>query len=177
MKVMALDVSTKTGLALFHDPVTFTTEVINAPKKECRIQRASLYRDAVAKKVSDFKPDLCVLEGYGFNNANTLVTLVEIGTMIRSALVDASVPMLEIPPLSLKKFVTGQGNVKKEVIIKEVFKRWGAEFDSNDEADAFSLGKMVYCLAGHDVGIPKAHITKAMEEYRKIILNLSSKNY
>lgn len=48
------------------------------------------------------------------------------------------------PPTTLKKFVTGKGNSKKELILLEVYKRWGIEFKNNNLADAFVLAKMAY---------------------------------
>lgn len=47
-----------------------------------------------------------------------------------------------IPPTVLKKFVTGKGNSKKELMLLNVYKRWDVEFSDNNLADAFSLAKM-----------------------------------
>lgn len=46
-----------------------------------------------------------------------------------------------IAPGTLKKFVTGKGTAKKELMLKNVFKRWGADFDDNNLADAYSLAR------------------------------------
>jgi crossover junction endodeoxyribonuclease RuvC len=53
-----------------------------------------------------------------------------------------------VAPTSLKKFVTGKGNAAKELVIKEVFKRWGLEPADNNEADAIVLLMIGRCLAG-----------------------------
>ena len=47
-----------------------------------------------------------------------------------------------IEPTVLKKFVTGKGQCKKDLILLKVFKRFGVEFESNDLADAYSLARM-----------------------------------
>lgn len=47
-----------------------------------------------------------------------------------------------IPPTTLKKFVTGKGTAKKELILLNVYKRWGVEFSDNNLADAYSLSRM-----------------------------------
>ena len=47
-----------------------------------------------------------------------------------------------IPPTTLKKFITGKGNTKKELMLLKVYKRWGVEFTDNNMADAFSLARM-----------------------------------
>jgi len=47
-----------------------------------------------------------------------------------------------IPPTTLKKFITGKGNAKKELMLLQVYKRWGVEFKNNNLADAYSLARM-----------------------------------
>lgn len=47
-----------------------------------------------------------------------------------------------IPPTTLKKFITGKGNAKKELMLLQVYKRWGVEFTDNNMADAYSLARM-----------------------------------
>ncbi len=47
-----------------------------------------------------------------------------------------------IPPTTLKKFVTGKGNCKKDLMLLKVYKRWGIEFDNDNLCDAFSLARM-----------------------------------
>ena len=44
---------------------------------------------------------------------------------------------------TLKKFVTGKGNCKKDLNLLKVFKKWGVEFDVNDLADAYGLARMI----------------------------------
>lgn len=165
MKVLALDISTKTGVGMFESPTKHSTKTLVHKPEKCRIQRALRYSDDMDHLIQEFDPDVAIIEGYGYGNAHTLVTLVEIGTTIRSSLVRNSVPMIEVPPTTLKKFVCGSGNAAKELMIKEIYKRWGAELPTNDEADAFALGMMAYALLGMDVGIPKSHMVKSMEEY------------
>ena len=46
-----------------------------------------------------------------------------------------------VAPQALKKFVTGKGNVKKDQMKLAVFKRWGVEFPTTDETDAYALAQ------------------------------------
>lgn len=46
-------------------------------------------------------------------------------------------------PSQIKKFATGKGNAKKEIMIKECYKKYGLEFNTNDEVDAFFIAKML----------------------------------
>ena len=47
-----------------------------------------------------------------------------------------------IAPGTLKKFITGKGNTKKDLILLKVFKKWGVEFEIDDLADAYGLARM-----------------------------------
>ncbi len=57
-----------------------------------------------------------------------------------------SIQMVE--PKKLKKFVTGTGNAKKQLMLKEVYKKWGADFNSDNLADAFGLAMFSLFLEG-----------------------------
>jgi len=47
-----------------------------------------------------------------------------------------------IAPGTLKKFVTGKGNAKKDLMLLKVYKKWGVEFEVDDLADAYGLARM-----------------------------------
>ena len=47
-----------------------------------------------------------------------------------------------IAPGALKKFVTGSGNAKKNLMLMKVFKRWGEEFSDDNLCDAYGLARM-----------------------------------
>jgi len=48
-----------------------------------------------------------------------------------------------VTPGELKKFVTGKGNAKKDMMLLHVFKKWGIEFSNHDLADAYSLARYI----------------------------------
>jgi Holliday junction resolvasome RuvABC endonuclease subunit len=58
--------------------------------------------------------------------------------MLRKRNVDYSI----IAPGTLKKFVTGDGRAKKDLMLLKVFKKWGVEFEDDNLADAYSLARM-----------------------------------
>jgi crossover junction endodeoxyribonuclease RuvC len=47
-----------------------------------------------------------------------------------------------ITPGTLKKFVADTGNAKKELMLLNVYKKWGVEFKDNNLADAYGLARM-----------------------------------
>jgi Holliday junction resolvasome RuvABC endonuclease subunit len=80
------------------------------------------------------------IEGYSFGSfGNSSISLGELGGVIRLTLSDKEIPYFEVPPTSLKLFVTGKGGSDKAVMLKELLKRWGHDINQNDEGDAVAL--------------------------------------
>lgn len=148
MKTLGLDISTKTGLAVVSSDkkVLYTAQIEVGSLKGW--ERAQFIVASIMEAHTKYKPDLVVIEGYGYANAHTLVTLAEIGTLVRYFLWQEGIKYVEVPPNSLKMFVTGKGTSKKEVILLEVFKQWGVTAQTNDIADAIGLGMFGLALKG-----------------------------
>ena len=154
MIVMGIDPSTKTGYVILrgaHMADGSTTASvcqygeINFPKKRGMDRVQSIGRQ-IGDLIDEWSPDAVVIEGYAFANRHTLVTLVEIQTCIRLHLHEYSVKRdrqtwAECQPSMLKKFVTGKGTSKKDVVMLNVFKTWGFEGTDN-EADAYGLAML-----------------------------------
>lgn len=83
------------------------------------------------------------LEGPSFSSSGAFV--LQMGALhflIRLFLYKKNIDYKIIAPGSLKKFITGKGTAKKELMLLNVYKKWGAEFDDNNLADAYSLARM-----------------------------------
>lgn len=76
-----------------------------------------------------------------------------------------------ITPSRLKKWATGRGNAKKDEIMLAVYKRWGIETRTSDEADAVALATLGLALAGGDAG----KLTKEQLEVLAAIRNPKAK--
>lgn len=86
--------------------------------------------------------DLVVMEGYANAAKFGREMAGELGAVVKMAVLDVvGQPPLIVPPTSLKKFVTGSGAAKKNVMIAHVFKRWDVMFTDDNQADAYSLEK------------------------------------
>ena len=152
--VLALDISTIMGVCVF------TSDGVLELGREVQfkglkgIERVDAFLGEAVELVQTYSPKIVVLEGYGYANAHTLATLVEIGTAVRLGLHACGVIPMVVAPSQLKKFATGKGNAKKEQIILEVFKRWGFTATTNNIADAYVLGKMGLARAWPEKGGP-----------------------
>ena len=49
---------------------------------------------------------------------------------------------LKVPPMTLKKYAAGKGNAKKQEMLLQIYKRWGVEFNDDNAADAYALGRL-----------------------------------
>lgn len=98
------------------------------------------------------------IEGYAFGSDTAWATsLRELGGIVRYHLRKARLPLVEVTPTQLKKFATGDGRADKNIVLKEVFKRWELDLSDDNMADAFVLAKIGVALSrpGGLVGLTK----------------------
>ncbi len=70
----------------------------------------------------------------------------------------------------LKMFLTGKGMAKKELILKEVYKRWNFDTNDNNEADAFVMWKILKALyheADEPVTVYQKDILKRIKKFNE----------
>lgn len=85
-------------------------------------------------------PELVVLEGYDPHprGALALIRAAELGGILRARLAGYRIPFVDIAPSTLKKYATGKGNAKKELMLAYALEA-GAHATNDDEADAYWL--------------------------------------
>lgn len=93
--------------------------------------------------------DLVIIEDYAYAQHSTSVTaLAELGGVIRWELSKAHKEMLIVTSSQVKKFATGKGIAPKNVILKEVYRRYKQDFNDDNAADAFILAKIGQAVLG-----------------------------
>lgn len=98
--------------------------------------------EAIRAHVMDFvvpHVELAVVEGYSFGSKGQTHATGEMGGVVRHALYMAGVAYIDVPPNTVKKYATGNGNAGKFAMIKAADKRLGYDGESDDEADALWL--------------------------------------
>lgn len=162
MRVLALDVSTSTGAAVVEvnngRPTILWAGLLLPPKGLTGMRRAGAITQKVVDTCEEWKPEKVWIEGYAFSFKGSGTVLVEIGTIIRYFLYQEGYEYIEVSPTTLKKFATGNGAAQKDLMIKEVYKKWGYDTDSNDVADAVALGMFGLAAEG------KLTLTKVQQE-------------
>lgn len=155
MKVMGVDASpSSTGVVVLQpqegglkQDMRWCERAIQITDKR-GIERGVAQVEKLDEVLVSLQPELVVFEAYAFVFRKTIQQTIEVGTCLRIAVMRREVPYLEVPPLQLKKFVTGTGKGKKDVMRLYVYKRWGYEHDCDDIVDAFALAQVGLAYLG-----------------------------
>ncbi len=160
MRVMGVDTSTKTGYVILDDKGdVVNVGVLSHKPQSNRFARFAHYTREVSELVDAYGVDLVIIEGYSFAGKFNNSLQYELGACIRMRLYQEEIPFIEVPPTSLKKFVTGKGNAKKDLMLLNVYKRWEFDTEDDNEADAYGLAQFGRAILGHDTGVPSVNFT------------------
>lgn len=170
---IGLDLSlTGTGVIVLNDGKIVEQKLIKSKpvpdgKPIDEVIRIRTIVDQISELVSKNKPDIAVIEGLAFmvRNATALVQLSALNYFTRLMLMNCDVPFIIVAPTSLKKFITGNGASKKDVMLMETFKRYGVTILDDNENDAYGLAQVGLALLG---GNSKS-TTKLQEEVLSLL--------
>ena len=145
-----LDLSlTGTGLVFIgEDGKVMQQELIQTspPKKKsskATIERIDGIRKAIMWHLIRQNVNLVAIEGFSYGSkGNALFQIAYLGYAIREELLNQGIEFIEPTPGNLKKFATAKGNAPKNVVMLEVYKKWGVEFTDDNLADAFILAQI-----------------------------------
>ena len=100
-------------------------------------------------------PVFCMVfvEDYAFAAKGQVFNIAELSGIIKYRMWIDGYRFLRIPPTSLKKFTTATGTAPKELMMKEVYKRYNVDFNDNNVADAYALARMGYAIT-QQVNVP-----------------------
>jgi crossover junction endodeoxyribonuclease RuvC len=150
---------TGTGMVVLKDGELYTARTVKNKPDLPIIQRVSdIYCNVLnVANIQKYTPGkdkiILAIEGFSYGSKGRAVFETGyLGWRIREELVEASsVPYIDVPPTALKKFATGKGNCGKDLILQQVYKRWGIELSDNNQADAYVLAQ-----------IARAHLDKTV---------------
>lgn len=140
-RYIGIDPSTKTGfVAMDAKGNVLIEKEITGEGKEDPERIASL----VDNVMSHLEPgDKVCIEGFSYGSRGKGVSFqYGLGYMLRDRMYRAGIEYSEIPPSQVKKFATGKGNAKKDVMAVEIYKRWGYEHSSDNVRDAYVLAQI-----------------------------------
>lgn len=109
--------------------------------------RLQLVKDMLIDPIINLHHDESIkvcIEGPSFNSKGQyILQMGALNFFIRYFMRLEGVDYKVLTPSELKKYVTGKGNSKKDLILLKVYKKWGVEFKSNDLADAYGLARYI----------------------------------
>lgn len=127
--------------------------------------------DKVYNFLKNHNPSYIGIEGYSFMGKN-LSAQAEVTSVILLAVTfykkysGKDPKVVFFTPQSLKKYVTGKGSGHKEIVLKEIYKKFNFDTNNNNIADAFVLAKMTCDFAFVDT---HKKFRKSIEDYQKDI--------
>jgi crossover junction endodeoxyribonuclease RuvC len=149
---LGIDSSTKCGLVVLEKTArgrpVLVLHAAEYSSPNTGLQRCSDIAEAMLGLLDQFKPNTVVIEGLGFANPHTLVTLAEIHTILRYFLWQTGYGFVPVAPNALKKFVLGVGKGDKAQVVKGVYKRWGFDASTDNIADAYVLAMIGLAMDG-----------------------------
>jgi crossover junction endodeoxyribonuclease RuvC len=155
MKYIGIDPSySNTGLIVLNedDEIEKQEEYHFNPKGTDTEDRLILVKEQLIFPImtmNNEEPIKVCLEGPSYNSKGKyILQMGALNFFIRYWFRVLKIDYTVLTPNELKKFVTGKGNCKKDLILLKVFKKWNVEFSSNDLADAYGLAKYIHstCL-------------------------------
>lgn len=111
------------------------------------------FRDLANRLRKHLNPstDRVLIEGFSFGSKGQGVSVMYgVGWLIRDMLNEHGFKWSEIPPKTLKKFISNNGNAKKPDLIQPTKDKWGFESKSNDIVDAYGLSRIAYSMYNHE---------------------------
>jgi len=155
MKYLGLDISlTSTGVVCIESGKIISQKLVR-PKMEGRkkAKEIRIIRDMIMLEIlkhnkkntkimiEDFAYGVLYMKVNGKPICGSVFEMGGLGYAVQIKLLEYGYEYQLTEPTTLKKFVCGKGNAKKDIIIKEILKRWKEDFDSNDLADAYALAR------------------------------------
>lgn len=159
--VLGLDLSlTATGWAVWRPDGTYDVGRFGAPSGPPLGARLESYLSEFLA-VLDKGADLVVVEDLPRTVRYGGVEGGHVHAVTRLELWRRGLPVLLLPPASLKKFATGKGDAGKDLMLVEAVRRLGYEGSDHNEADALWLAVAGICHDGRPCGlgkVPKAQL-------------------
>lgn len=101
---------------------------------------------------------ICIgIENYSYASKGKQTLLGEFGGIMREAVAEHCEQIFEFAPQAVKKFITGNGNSPKDVVLLNVYKKYKEEFEDIkgryklDAADSYVVAKICYHYASGDL--------------------------
>lgn len=144
IRVAALDLSlTSTGVARYVTGQTPTVQRVTSRPTTDDIPARSIRLRTLTGTITGLcvGADLVLIEAPSFGSQNGHAhDRSGLWWLVCARLTGMNLPVVEVPPSTLKKFLTGKGNAPKDQVLAATIRRFpDVDVSGNDEADALGL--------------------------------------
>lgn len=121
-------------------------KLISTKPKDQIEKRMNVILNEIEKTIDNENYNIVYIEGLSFGSkGQAMLELAGLHYVITQMLYNTeNLRFKEIPPGTLKKFVTGKGNAKKNLMLLNTYKKFGVEFQDDNLCDAFCLAKKAF---------------------------------
>jgi Holliday junction resolvasome RuvABC endonuclease subunit len=140
--VLGIDIATHTGLAFLMGDSHRMKSIHPNSKGFSRVQSIAT---GVERFLDTWEPDVVVIEANTagvHGNIASFIATVECATAIKIILFQKQYSWIEVSPLTLKKWTTGNGKADKKEMHDFVQSRWGFSSENTDLVDAYALARL-----------------------------------
>lgn len=135
-----------TGLTILNDRSEIViSKLITTNTKYSIEDRIYYIYNEIYNSLIKYNDIIINLENLSYNSkSQKMLELSGLHYFVRINLKRSNLIFKTTPPTVLKKFITGKGNVKKNLMLLHIYKKFNIEFDNDNLADSYGLARMVY---------------------------------
>lgn len=115
-----------------------------APGKRVGPERLAFIKSSVAALL-EANVVFVSMEGYSYNSVGRVFELGEVGGVLKLLIFESNLPLLVVPPASLKLFAAGNANAEKEDMVAAA-EAAGVGVSDDNQADAYFLALISWFL-------------------------------
>lgn len=144
MKILALDLATKTGWA-FGDSDGDITHIYSgvqdfSPKRgESKGMRLLHFDRWIYQMLAEYDPKVVIYETPHHQGGHATEVLLGLVGILQKAACEAKIEYASVHSSTLKKFATGSGRASKEQMKMRAIQRFGRQIEDDNEADALHI--------------------------------------
>lgn len=142
MRVLGIDTSLA-GTGMYYLAEEPETRLIKTSPKNTTEQRINYIAEMIMSDYYRLEPNLVVIEGpfMHLKHATSTISIVGLNIHIRCLLTKANARFEVVAPTVLKKFATGSGSAKKDMMSLSAKNNFGITFTDDNICDAFWLAR------------------------------------
>lgn len=142
------------------------------------VERLAFLKKKFVDFISNYKITQAAVEGGAYNEIGRIYQIGQWAGVAHLILFENNISFFEVPPLRVKKYVSGQGRkVTKQLVILDVYKQFKEEIRDDNIADAYVLSRIardLYFFVNHPDMLSTTSYRKEILE--KITSELKSQN-